>query len=148
MTPALIWLLVGLAFLALEAFGISGVGFLFAGLGAIATGILTQLAVFGTETWLGQGAWFFFLTVAWAALLWKKMKTFQLGRGGNQHYHNMVGDRVTVGAEGLAPGSTGAVTWSGTVMRAELAPGEAAAPAGASLIIREVRGNVLVVAKA
>jgi membrane protein implicated in regulation of membrane protease activity len=139
-----LWFIAGAVFLTLEALGITGIGFLFAGLAALVTGILVEYGVASPDGY-GQWAWFFGLTAAWAAILWKPMQRFMKTpkEGG---YSNMVGDDATVIEGGLAPGSKGKVRWSGTIMDAELAPGMAALPAGASVIIREVKGNTLIVA--
>lgn len=139
------WLLLGAVLLALEAFGASGIGFLFAGLGAITAAVAAHLAL--AESWLSQTAWFFAATVLWAVLLWVPLKKLRAQRhAGLEPYNNMVGDEATVLAGGLHPGKAGKVRWSGTTMSARLTEGAAALEEGAIVTIKEVRGTVLIVA--
>lgn len=144
-----LWLAAGALFLAAEAFGVPGVGFLFAGLGAIATGILIDLEAMGTGGTPGQFAWFFATSVAWTALLWKPLKKFRAGGGKDGgDYNNMVGGAATVTGGPLRKGKTGKVAWSGTTMQAELAADAAVdeMPEGGEAVIREVKGTKLIVA--
>jgi membrane protein implicated in regulation of membrane protease activity len=145
--PPYIWLILAALFLAVEAFGATGVGFLFAGLGAILTAIFAH---FGwAESLWAQLAWFFGMTVVWGAMLWKPMKKFRISKSGGQHYSNMVGGEAVVLAPGLKRGVSGKVRWSGTTMEARLAedaPEEIAVDA--RVTIREVKGNTLVVTPA
>lgn len=142
-----IWIAAGIAFLALEAFGISGIGFFFAGLGALTTAVFIKLGITGEGSYLAQFSWFFTFTVLWAILLWKPIRKFQLGRHGHkQGYSNMVGDSATLSAQGLRPGEEGEAVWSGTIMRAKLAPGVKEPVAGGARVrIVEVQGIVLIV---
>lgn len=143
MTPSVIWLLTGALFLALEAFGIPGVGFLFVGLGAILTGLLIELAIIAPEAYVLQLAALFINSSVLAMLLWKKVQQLRSGKSGTP-YQNMVGDEATtVGA--LTAGHKGEVRWSGTLMRAELEAGSPDAADGDTVIITAVHGNVLTV---
>lgn len=142
-TTAGYWLLAAAVALAFEAFGVSGVGFLFAGLAAITTGIIIQTGIIAEAAWLLQFAVFFIASVGWAALLWKPMQRFRSTKG--KGYQNMVGDSVVIQPPGLVKGRVGQAQWSGTIMRAELAD---TAPvdqliAGESAVIAGVHGNTL-----
>ena len=142
-----LWVAFGAAMLAIEAFGLPGIGFLFAGLGAITAGILIEMGVMGTGNTTGQFAWFFGSTVAWTALLWKPMQRFRTRKATAGDYNNMVGNTATVSGGPLEKGKAGKVHWSGTTMQAELADDTAqdGVPEGTDVVIREVKGTRLIV---
>ncbi len=140
-----LWLALGALLLALEAFGVSGIGFLFAGLAAIITAIFAHLG--WAETVWTQTAWFFAVTVAWAVLLWVPMQRMKVQKhAGVEGFANMVGDEVTVLKGGLHPNKSGKVRWSGTTMKAKLADGATAQAEGETVLIQAVKGTVLIVA--
>ncbi len=142
--PSAAWLLVSMIFLALEAFGASGVGFLFAALGALSAAILVKLGI-ATDFW-AQGAWFLGASVVWAVALWKPLKNMHLKRGGQQ-YSNMIGGEAVVLGAGLHKHQMGKVRWSGTTMEARLDANAAQdfLPENTLVTIREVTGNTLIV---
>lgn len=137
------WLVAGALFCVLEILGISGIGFLFAGMAGLCVGIAVTAQWIAPESYLTQTAWFFGLTLVWAALLWKKLRP----RAGVAYKH-MVGERARVTKGPLVKGKTGSAEWSGTVMNAELSKHASVASVaeGENVIIKEVHGNVLVVA--
>ena len=139
-----LWLILGALLLAVEALGASGIGFLFAGLGAVIAAIMAHLG--WADTIWAQTAWFFGATTAWAVLLWMPMKKMKIKKHGDDSYHNMVGDEAVVFDGGLQPARTGKVKWSGTVMNAKLIEGAAAVEAGSTVIIKQVKGTMLIVA--
>lgn len=144
MTPSILWLLTGAAFLALEAFGAPGIGFLFAGLGAILTGLLVELDLLNAGDYVAQFAAFFINSSLLAYLLWSKVKRFRAAPGKPGEYKNIVGDdAITVTA--LTPGHKGEVRWSGTLMQAELEKGADALAEGTAVIITAMHGNILTV---
>lgn len=144
MAPSILWLLGGAAFLAIEAFGAPGIGFLFAGLGAVLTGLLVELDILGQGDHVAQFAAFFLNSALLAYLLWNKVKHFRTAPGKPEEYHNIIGDdAVTVTP--LAPGHKGEVRWSGTLMQAELEKGADALAEGATVTITAVHGNILTV---
>ena len=140
-----LWLIAGALFLLMEAMGVSGIGFLFAGLAALVVGVLVEYGV--TEPYgIGQFAWFCALGIFWAIVLWKPIQTVAK-RKNSPGYSNMVGDRATVLAPGLEKGKVGRVQWSGTHMDAridDLAP-VTRIDAGTAVIIKAVSGNTLTV---
>ncbi|MAR57112.1 MAG: hypothetical protein CMM93_08020 [Rickettsiales bacterium] len=140
------WLIAAAVLLGLEAFGAPGIGFLFAGLAAFVTGVLLWLNIIGPEDWFAQAGIFFFLTVGFAALLWRKLKQWRLNPE-NEEYHNMVGDMATVSGSGLRKGAVGQVSWSGTSMHAMLAEDAAVEELmeGTVVTITAVKGNRLIV---
>ena len=145
MSTITLWLIAGVAFMAAEAFGAPGVGLLFAGLGAIATGAALYLGIIAEDATTAQFVAFFTTTAAFAFLLWKPLKRFRLGKSGG--YSNMIGDTAYVGSQGLAKGRPGEDTWSGTIMKAELAADakEENLEAGSAVAIVEVVGAKLIV---
>lgn len=142
MAPYLLWLLLGVTCLGAEAMGVTGVGLLFAGLGALTVGSL--ITAMPDLTPLQQGVLFFATTGLWAIFLWKPLQKYR-GKSDNGGYRNMIGDTVFIGAAGLQPNETGEATWSGTIMRAQLAEGSPSLAPGAQAVITEVSGNTLVV---
>lgn len=146
MTPTTLWLLASVAFLALEALGLPGVGFLFAGLGALLVGALTGFGAIAAGSVTAQWIIFFAATGAFAVLLWKPLQKFHVNRRSHS-YSNMVGDTAYVGSNGLKKNAVGEVTWSGTIMRAELAKdaGVESLSAGTAVVIAGVEGAKLIV---
>jgi len=142
--PVYIWLIFGAALIIFEVSTIPGLGLLFAGLGALSTGIILQLGY--VEGLLAQSVTFLSFTAAWAAVLWKYLRKLRTGNSKNRlHLSNMVGDTAIVTNNPLKIGETGQVTWSGTIMRAEIDEsftGEEIA-VDSQVIIKSVVGNVL-----
>lgn len=141
LSTAAVWMLAGGALIGLEALAIPGIGLLFAGLGAVLTGV--ALLIFpGLSPYL-QFALFFIFTTVWAALLWKPLVRLRHIPGGG--YSDMVGRRVTVGPGGLAKGAAGEVRWSGTTLTARLAENarSSRAEAGEELKITAVNAGVV-----
>ena len=140
-----IWLIAGVLFLLAEALGVTGVGLFFSGMGALTVCMLLSLGLLTAESQMWQFIIFFAATAAWAALLWKPMQRFRVGKqqGG---YSNIVGETAYVGSSGLTR-QNGEVTWSGTIMKAELARDIATdkLEAGTAVTIVDVSGAKLIV---
>jgi membrane protein implicated in regulation of membrane protease activity len=141
-----LWLIAGIVLLLAEAFGASGLGLLFAGLGALVVSALLNAGVLDEEARLLQFIVCFAATAAWAFLLWKPLQKFR----GNKHsgsYSNMIGETAYVGSQGLTKGHVGEATWSGTIMKAELAAESSVdrLEGGAPVVIHNVVGNKLIV---
>ncbi|MGE0754908.1 MAG: NfeD family protein [Alphaproteobacteria bacterium] len=145
MTAMYGWLAIGVLFMALEALGLPGAGFLFVGLGALLTGILISLGFVADADTLMQFVAFFLLTGVWAAVLWKPLQRFKLHHQ-EKKFNNIVGDKAKVGKKGLGPDG-GEVVWSGTIMTAKLAGDTAALELrpGANVTIVDVEGTTLIV---
>ena len=71
-----LWLISGVIMLAAEAFGISGVGLMFAGLGCLSTGAMLNLGLIALDARLMQFLVFFMSTAIWTIVLWKPMRRF------------------------------------------------------------------------
>lgn len=140
--PSLIWLIVGAMFLALEAFGLPGLGLVFAGIGAIVTGIVIESGGVEASDIVLQGAVFCAGTIISSLLLWKKLKQWRLNPK-QPEYSNIVGDIAVVAGESLKRGERGQVRWSGTLMQAEIDGDADAIEAGAQVKITALHGNVL-----
>ncbi len=145
MSTTMIWLFAGAAFIAVEIFGIPGVGFLFAGIAALVVGGAIEFDLIAADAVLAQAVLFTVLTCVSAALLWKKLK---VTRGSS--YSNMVGEEATVMAPGLSGSREGQVKWSGTLMRARIdaSAGVDVLAAGMAVRITAVEGTLLIVAPA
>jgi len=140
------WLLAGVLLVALEALGLPGLGFLFAGLGAITVAASLEFSLLAPEAQLAHWLLFSVSTAVWGALLWVPLKRFRAGKrtGG---YSNMVGETAFIGGEGLIKGALGEVTWSGTIMKAKLIDDAAVdkLDGGSQVQIVAVQGNTLIV---
>lgn len=142
-----VWLTAGVILMAIEAFGFPGTGLLFAGLGAVVAGGLVYFEFVGREAYVTQFIIFFAATAVWTCLLWKPMKKFRVSNRHHTEYKNIIGDTAYVGSNGITKRAGGEVTWSGTIMKAQLAK---QAPvehleAGSQVTIVEVSGATLIV---
>ncbi len=145
-TISYIWLITGVLLLLAEALGVSGVGLLFAGLGAFTVGFLLKLGAVGADNTLLQFVCFLAATALWTVALWKPMRKFYSSKN-KAGYSNMIGETAYVGSSGLKKGVVGEATWSGTIMRAELVADSIkdTVEGGAAVEIVEVRGVTLFV---
>jgi membrane protein implicated in regulation of membrane protease activity len=137
------WLLAGVVLLAIEAFGLPGVGLMFAGFGAFSVGV--WLNVSPDMSLLNQFVVFFGTTTIWAGLLWKPLKKFRIGKTGG--FSNIIGDTAFVSGSGLQKNVVGEASWSGTIMKAELSADAAvdALATGEQVTITAISGNTLIV---
>jgi len=148
-TPSMLWLLFGISLIILEFSQLPGIGFLFLGFGAITTAIMTNYLQ--AETMLTQFAYFGISSIAWFALLWYPMKKFlyQSEDANLKDSFDIVGAEVTVIKNDIRVGHLGQVLWCGTVMNAKLIgkPNNDTAKVDDTLIVKEVKGNVLICSK-
>jgi len=142
MSPYILWLAFGVVCFVIEALVVSGVGFLFAGLGALTVGSI--ITAYPEIIPLQQGVLFLGTTALWAAFLWKPLQKF-LGKSSGKGYQNLIGDTCYIGGAGLQKGMVGEATWSGTIMRAQLADGIDILLPGAAATITGITGNTLIV---
>ena len=141
-TPHL-WLIAGVILIILEFVLMPGVGFLFAGLAALVVGAITELNISHSQAveWIV----FFVATIIFAAFLWAPFSRFRLNKS-NKVFSDMVGHKAIL-VNSIAPGETGQVKWSGTIMNAKLtADAVYSLAAGADVTIKEVVGNTVIVA--
>ncbi len=143
MSAFITWLLAGIVFLAVEAFGLPGVGLMFAGFGAFSVGVWLNVAP--STTVLTQFVIFFGTTTIWAGLLWKPLKKFRIGKTGG--FSNIIGDTAFVSGSGLQKNIVGEASWSGTIMKAELAADAKvdSLATGEQVTITAISGNTLIV---
>ncbi len=147
LAPKYFWLALAALFLALEAFGVMGVGLMFGGLAALLVGILIEFSVIGENQIVTQLAVWFGITALCAALLYKPMKRWRTTSKSGQHYDNIVGDTAIVTDGDLSRDAQGKVKWSGTVMNASIDP-QASIDRfedGQTVKVSEVRGNTFLV---
>lgn len=144
MTNSMYWLAASGAFFLVEAFGIPGIGFLFAGLAAVLVAALIELQLVAAHDVVLQFAVFAIFTAASAVLMWRKLKSWRLNPNAPT-YSNIIGTEATVIGDGIAGAQLGEVRWSGTHMRARLADPAHSVPAGAIVKVTALDGNVLVV---
>lgn len=142
------WLIACLIMLAIEAFGVPGIGFLFAGLAAMLVALLVHLEIIARSDWLLQLGAFGALTALLAVLLWKRLIAWRTQRSASGSYHGMIGDMATIGKGGLEAGKIGQASWSGTSMSAMIDPacGLKQIDEGTLVSITAVKGNQLIVA--
>lgn len=140
------WLVAGALFMALEAFGVPGVGFVFAGLAAIAVGALMLAGILAQDDFVLQFALWFIATAGMAYVLWKPMKRWRLNPDAKDQFNNMVGTQATITGGALVKGKPGKAKWSGAVMSAELSQdaGVSEIAEGEIAEVADVRGNVLI----
>jgi len=114
------WLVLGVIFVLIEVLAIPAMGFLFAGIGAITLGGLIIFNFIALEGVMYHIAYFFFFTTVWAIILWKPLKK-SIKSSVEDSYQNIVGTTADA-TEKLEEGKVGYVKWSGTKMRARIAP--------------------------
>lgn len=112
------WLVLGGMFILLEALALPGVGFLFAGLGAITVGGLLVFDVVDPD-FINTSTYFFIASAAWAALLWIPLNRY-LKLGKDSQFSSIKGQEVEVIENDIVKPKTGKVKWSGTVMQAKI----------------------------
>ncbi len=140
-----LWLIGGAVFMALEAFGIPGIGLVFAGLAAIIVGGLIQADIIEYSDHVLQFTLWFGMTVLTAITLWKPMKRWRLNPSAEDQFNNMIGTTATVTGGGLKKGVAGKAKWSGTTMSAKLADdaGVDMLEDGATAEVTAVKGTML-----
>lgn len=144
MTMSVYWLIAGAGFLALEAFGASGIGFFFAGIAALLTGLAIELTLISADAIILQCAVFLILTSLSAALLWKQLKAWRTSPDKAGHFSNIIGDdAIVIGT--ITKSQEGRVRWSGTDMRAIIAPSATidTLSEGTRVTITAIEGNLL-----
>lgn len=120
LSPRYFWLIIAAFFLALEAFGVIGVGMMFGGLAALLVGILIEFGLINEAEIITQMAVWFGITALCAALLYKPMKRWRTTSSSGQQYDNIVGDNAIVTESAITRDMQGKVKWSGTVMNAAI----------------------------
>lgn len=147
MTTGYVWLIIGVVLFAMEAFGLPGIGLMFAGIGALAAGIGIQVGLIAADAYALQGVVFLLATAAVTVLLWKPIQKFRLQTKQKPLYDTLIGGTATVIGGPLIKGTEGQISWSGTIMKAELAETApfAELPEGTRVTIVETRGSMAMV---
>lgn len=139
--PKFIWMSLGIILIALEILGISGIGFLFAGLGAIITFMLINFNIV-TSNLISNIAIFLTSSAICTLLLWKTLKRSLSNPKHN--YQNIIGNTCQVIGNNLEKGKIGNVSWSGTVIKAKIDSNskQEAIKTGSTVEIVSVEGNI------
>ncbi len=144
MNPSSVWLLIGAVLIIVELALVPGIGFLFAGLGAISVGAVYIAG--GIDSLSGQFILFFLATAFWTAILWKPLKSFIAGKGSG--FDDMVGGTAIVFGRPIEKGKMGEVKWSGAVMKCQFDPvaeGPATVDPETEVIITGVSKGILII---
>ncbi len=138
------WLIAGAILILLELTVIQGIGFLFAGLGALCVGGMLIAGLIAELS--DQFIWFFIFTAIWALVLWKPLKRFIEGK--DSGFDDMVGSTAIVINQPLEKGKLGEVKWSGAIMKCEYdneGRGKDVIAPGAEVVIAGISKGVLIV---
>lgn len=144
LSPSSVWFIVGGFFILMEITTVTGIGLLFAGLGAMVVG--GALEAGWIEGLLPQFLVFFLSTAIWTAVLWKPLKSFVGGK--DSGFDDMVGSTAIVFGQEIKKGGTGEVKWSGTIMRCKYEPksgDSTAVQPDTEVVISRVSKGVLIV---
>lgn len=145
---AQIWLLFGIVLIVLEvALGMTIV-LLFASLSAFTIGFLIFLEKIDHANLTAQGALFLTFMLLWAALLWKKLKSFRGSKNTTSDYANIIGQSAVV-VDDLHKNKSGSIKWSGTTINAEIDPNSKhdLLPKGEEVTVIKVQNNTFIVDK-
>jgi membrane protein implicated in regulation of membrane protease activity len=139
-----LWLVIGIILIILEFSQLPGIGFLFLGLGAIATSIIIDhwpAEIFTQLTYFGINSLVCFL------ILWYPLKRFvyKSNKSLSRESFDLIGTKVTVVNKDICANEDGQVSWSGTIMNAQLpSKSKTIAKIGDILYVLEVKGNILI----
>lgn len=145
------WIAIGFAMLAAEVllFGFTTIIFLFAGLGALITGLLMEAEIL-PQTWIAGTACFGITTGICSALLWKPLKKMQdTATPQKKQKSDIVGYEFVL-TEDIAVASPGKYRYSGIDWRVEIERGSGidAIAKGERVVVTSVDVGVLRVDKA
>ncbi len=138
---AVIWFIAAAILISIEVMLAPGIGLLFAGLGALTTGLLITLGFVDNNAVLLQIAIFLITTSIWALALWKPMKN--LLRSKSSEYKNIIGEHAKVLGNKIQRNKSGKVSWSGTELKARLDKGSIkdSVEPGEEVEILKIEGN-------
>ena len=141
-----LWLLFGIVLIILEFSLLTGIGFLFIGLGAVSNAVI--ISYLGQSSLFSQLGYFGIMSLLWFLLLWYPLKFFIYKKNLNnlsRHSFDIVGSQVKVVNNDIKNGDYGQVLWSGTIMNAKLLEStNGVAKVGEIIHVLEVQGNVLI----
>ena len=117
----IVWAIIGIILLVIEAFVMQGMGILFAGFAAICVGVSIYNDPENLMGAIGsQLVYFFGYTAFWATILWMPLKHF-FGYASEDEYKNIIGTFGIV-FETFKKGDIGKLSWSGTLVRCKIDP--------------------------
>lgn len=146
LSPAECWLIFGFITVLFEIFFISGIGMVFAGLGALTTAAIIS---FDPNMLLHQYPLFAICSFFWFGILWRPLQKYLHNKSVISQPSDLVGVTVEVTGSSLLPnGRLGQVKWSGTILNAKLDLGVTdEQTAGTILRIKEVDGSIVICQK-
>ncbi len=112
-----IWIVIGIILIALEIFGLSGIGFIFIGLGSISLGGLLVYNIIKDPSIFSQLSILILCSLIWTGILWYPFKKLKSNKKG---FLNIIGQRATVYNTAIKAGEIGEISWSGSVMQAKI----------------------------
>ena len=139
-----LWMILGVAMICLEMFIVTGMGFLFAGLGALTTFGMLEFQLIESN-FVFNLAVFLTSSIAWWGVLWYPIKLLKCSKSS---YQGLVGSVVTLSSD-IQKGQIGSIVWSGVRMRAALDKEEQALllKKGTRAKVARIKGNILYLIK-
>ena len=137
------WLAFGTFLIVVELLTAPGLGLFIGGLGAYSTAIIITTGVVDKSDSALQFVAFFGFTAIWAAILWKYLKKFRHKLKAGTNYSDVIGGTAIIAGNGLKRGETGQISWSGTLVNAEIDDAVTIdfLPTGTHVEIKSVSGN-------
>ncbi|NRA73322.1 MAG: hypothetical protein HRU36_01050 [Rickettsiales bacterium] len=139
-----IWMILGIVMILLEMVLVSGMGCLFAGLGALTTVVVLEYQIIESK-FVIELVVFLTSSVAWWFVLWYPIKLLKRDK---ESYQGLVGSVVTLSND-VKKGQKDSILWSGVRIRAALDKSENALllKKGTKAKIKRIKGNVLYLIK-
>ena len=128
----MLWLMLGIACVAVDVFITQTLVLLFFGLGALTTAIFS----YWVSDFNHQIIIFLASSITWSIALWKPLTA----RKKKKSFKNIIGQEVVVQNKALAPGERGFGKWSGTSVNIELTANSNVAQPGDRLVITRISG--------
>lgn len=134
--------LIGMITIVIEMFFMPGLGFLFFGMGCLTTaGIICYFPNMLDYQYILIGG----MSVIWFTLLWKPLKHYIHKKKESDHIFDIIGSKVKIIDADILPGTTGKITWSGTIMNARLSDNiDEKAKVGSLWKVTAIEGNIVV----
>jgi membrane protein implicated in regulation of membrane protease activity len=137
-----LWLtILGVVSIILEMGFISGIGFLFIGIGALSVAGLIEFNIIKGDSLLSILLSLVILSSLYFLIFWKFFKKAHTQTLKN--YNDIVGKEAVVIYSDIKSHIIGNVKWSGTIMNAQLADTNDYAKEGETVKIIKVKGNIL-----
>ncbi len=137
-----LWLtILGVVSIILEMGFISGIGFLFIGIGALSVAGLIEFNIINKDNLLSILLALVSLSSLYFLIFWKFFKKAHMQTLKN--YNDIIGKEAVVIYSDIKGHTTGNVKWSGTIMNAQLVDTSDFVKEGETVKIIKVKGNIL-----